>query len=241
MGAGINGLDAGQLGGKTGAVLLAILVGRQKPEQRGDGERRDGQAERNFPTAGNAQRQLQRLGGRQRAQAAGGHDPASQRGLPFRRKPLGESLERGHQAGRNAEADQRAPHGEATERVGQRKNRRAAGGNDEQRRFHPARAEAVEQHAERQLGGAKGEEIGAGQQAERVVAEIEFAGEHRADDGIGRAIQVREEIAGGKRQKQPNPQAAGVDVRHCGTTGQWGEWNVALDEPGESSLAIKRV
>ena len=58
---------------------------------------------------------------------------------------------------------------------GHGENRRTGSGNKQQSRFDSARAEAVEQHAERHLGGAEGQEVGAGQQAQRVVAKAEIA------------------------------------------------------------------
>ena len=116
----------------------------------------------------------------QRAQAAGSHHPAGQRRLPLGREPQGEGLEGGHQAGRYAEADQGAADGQAAQCVGQGQRWHAGPAISNNPDFHAARAVAVEQHAERQLGCAKSQEIGAGQQAQGVVGQLQFAGEHRA-------------------------------------------------------------
>jgi len=119
----------------------------------------------------------------------------------------------------SAKPNQGTANRQTAEIVGQTENSSTGRGDYQQTGFDAARAETVEQHAERQLGGAKGEEIGARQQTERIVAEMQFAGEDRADDRIGRAVQVGEEVAGREGQKQPDPLAAGIGCAHADPAG----------------------
>src|SRR5512145_2147845 len=46
-------------------------------------------------------------------------------------------------------------------------------------------------------------------------------GQYRADHGIGGAVEVGEEVTGGKRQKKPEPQASGGGVNHACSGFTW--------------------
>ena len=52
------------------------------------------------------------------------------------------------------------------------------------------------------------------EQSQCVVAEPEFAREDGPDDGVRRAVEVGEKIAGGEGQEEPEPQLATVGCGH---------------------------
>ena len=146
-----------------------------------------------------AERLDQRLRGRGRRQpadAAGGEIQPVQRGEAREREPQRERLDRAHQPGRHAEADQRAAdrqHGEvAREREDQRAGRRDA----QQRRHHAARAVAVEQHAERQLERGERKQVHRSEEAEIRRRERELARQLLGDHRVDVAKEERQEVAG---------------------------------------------
>jgi hypothetical protein len=84
--------------------------------------------------------------------------------------------------------------------------RTAGGGDQQQRGFDPARAVAVQGEAERQLHGAEGEQVGAGQEAEVGGRDAEFARQFRRDHGIDVAQEVGKVIARGEGQEDAQPE-----------------------------------
>ncbi|MEF8753370.1 MAG: hypothetical protein V5B60_05440 [Accumulibacter sp.] len=74
---------------------------------------------------------------------------AGQRSLSLGRKAQRKSLERGHQAGGYAEAAQSSPDGQPEDSLAHGEGGGTGGGDQEERRLHPACPETVEQHAQR--------------------------------------------------------------------------------------------
>ncbi len=84
---------------------------------------------------------------------------------------------------------------------------RAAGGGDQQQHgFDAARAVAVERQTERQLHGAEGQQVGAGQEAQVGGGDAQFARQFRRDDGIDVAQEVGKVIARGEGQEDAQPE-----------------------------------
>ncbi len=210
---------AGQLLGEAGTVRRLAPVGNHQADQRRHGDRDDRQRQHHAAPAGEFDRRFQRLRREHRAETAGGHDPADQRGLSLRREGLVKGLQRRHQAGRHAEPDQRPAPGEPGEIAGVGEDGRARGREQQQHGLDPARAEPVEQYAERKLRRPEREEVGAGQQPERVVGQRQFLRQHRPDHRVRGAEQIRQQVAGGERQEQAQPQRAGRGFGHGNTAG----------------------
>ncbi len=119
----------------------------------------------------------------------------AQRGEALARKPQREGLDRAHEAGRNAQADQRAPDREHRQVARQAEDQRAGAGDAEQRRRAAPRSEAVERHAERQLREREGEEVRARQQAEVRGREVEVGHQVLRDHRVHVAVEVRKVVA----------------------------------------------
>ena len=238
MAAGEDLADPGQLLGKTRSGTGRRLVGNRPPDPGGDRECHHRQREDDFAPAGKAEGDFEGFGRGEGAETARRHDPAGKRRLALGREPLREGLERGHQAGRDTQPDQRAPDGQAAERGRPRESGGADRGNDEEQGLDPTRAKTVEQHAEGQLGSAEGEEIGAGEQAEGVVAEAEVARQHRSDDRVGGPVKVGKKVAGGERQEQPDPELARIGRAHGASGFTWnagGGWASMVLLPASQS------
>jgi hypothetical protein len=109
-------------------------------------------------------RQGQGSRGDQGAHAAGRHDGGVDRGLPSGVEPLAEDLEGGHQAGGDAEADERTAERQLDQRVARGEHTAPGCGDEQQHGLHAARAEPVERDTERQLGRCEGKEVRAGQE-----------------------------------------------------------------------------
>ena len=164
--------------------------------------RADRQAAQHIEQPAPAERPDQRLDGRrgrQPADAAGGEVQPVQHREARQREPERECLDRAHQSGGDAEADQRAPDREHRDILRQREDQRAGSGDAEQGRDHAARAIAVEQHAERQLERGEGEQVHRSQKAEVGWREREFARQILRDHGVHVAEEERQEVARGKR------------------------------------------
>ena len=232
MRAAENASDARHLFAETTGRTRLLLVRNEEEQCSGDEEGDDGEGNDDFPPAGDGQRHFQGLRGGKGAEAAGCHHPAGQRRLPLGREPLDEGLERGHQASRDTQTDQRTADGQSAQRIGKRKDAGAGGSNQQQASFDTPRAITVEQHPQRQLGCAKSQKIGTGQQAQGVVGQLQFARDDRAEDGIDGAEQVGEEVAGGEGKEKPDPQAAGVLVCHGDSGFTWNHrWHGSLATP----------
>ena len=203
MAAGEDPADAAPLRGQAFAgMAFRRLFGDAEKQPGGGKQRRHGEQDKNLAPARDVQQCLERCGRGECAEAAGRHHPAGQRRLPLGRIPLRECLEGCHQAGRDAEADDGAGKRQSAHAVGHGKQRGTGGGEDEQRRLDATCAEAVEQHAKRQLRETEGKQIGARKQAEITRREAEFTGEFGPDHGVRRAEEIGEEVGRCERQQQ---------------------------------------
>src|SRR5207249_1692471 len=111
------------------------------------------------------------------------------------RKPEHEGLDAAHQAGRDAEADQRPCEDQRLERLRVRERDATGSREHQQGTIDAPRPEAVEQQSERNLEQTEREEINPGEEAELGRAEAEFLRERRPEHGIHRAKYVRQVIA----------------------------------------------
>ena len=181
-------------------------------EPRRHGECDAGQGPEDLAPGGEGQNGVERGGRDEGAKRAGGHDPSGERGHLFRLGPLRESLERGHQAGRHAEADQSAAECQHVDRRRSGEDGSTKRRGEQQERFDTARTEAVEKKAERELCRTEGDEIRARQQTEIRRAKRQLGAENRADDRVDRAEMIREEVGAGEGQKKSEPEHEGKRV-----------------------------
>ena len=144
--------EAAQLLGERLALSRRAPLGHPQPQHQAHRQvRRDDQQERLAP-APDAQQHLERHGDRDRADRARGERDAVHGRDALGRVPEHERGERGHQAGRDAEADQRARRDRRGGGLRQREPDAARGGDEQQRGVDAARAEAVERDARAAAG-----------------------------------------------------------------------------------------
>ena len=137
----------------------------------------------------------------QGAKPAGSEVDAVDERQAVRRNRRRIGLEGGHQAGRNAKADEAAPDHQGRQVAGNGEQAGAGGGKEQENHFDPPWTIAIKEHAERQLEGGEGEEINGGEKPKIAGIESHLAGERRPGDGIDDAKQVAQEIAEGEGQK----------------------------------------
>jgi hypothetical protein len=99
--------------------------------------------------------------------------------------------------GRHSEPDQRTCNRQGLQRRADAKQRAASGGHDQQGRLDAARAEAVDQQAERQLKQTEGEEVGRSQEAQIGRCDAQIAHQIRGDHRVDAAQPIGQKIAGG--------------------------------------------
>ena len=114
------------------------------------------------------------------------------------RKPQDEGFQAGHQAGRDPQTDQRPPQDQLPQTITDREQRGARGGEYQQHALDLVGAEPVEQDAEGQLKGRKGQKVNTGQQPQgggiQPQGRLQFRRQYRIDG----SVEVGQKIAGGK-------------------------------------------
>ena len=133
------------------------------------------------------------------------------------RIPHGEDLDGGHQAAREADADQDPRDDQLGQRGAKSEQRRAECGDKEQDRLHLARAVAVERHALQRLNQREEQEERRCKKSEIGRSDADVALEIREDHRVHAAEDVGEEIGERERQEDPQQQRRkrlGVS-RHC--------------------------
>ncbi len=178
-----------------------VALRHDEEDQRRGRERQRGEAVEDAAPVGEPQQRLDRRRSRERAEAAGREEPAAQRGEARHREPQRERLHARHQATGHAEPDQRSAGDQSRKGPTRAEDESAARGDDQQPRVHAARAEAVEEDAERQLERREREEVRAGEQAQAVRVDADVAYEIRPDDGVDGAEEVRKVVAAGERHE----------------------------------------
>ena len=132
---------------------------------------------------------------RQDAEPAHRHDAAVGQRPALGPDPQDDRLETAHQSAGTADADERAGGRQADEAVRLGKDQGADTRQGNQHRLNAARAEAVEQHPERQLEAGKGHQVGGRQQPQLAGRQTNVAHQIRAHDRVHRPVEVGQQIA----------------------------------------------
>ena len=185
------------------------MIRHHQPQHPRQHQGQNRQAAKDPAPGGQAQGQFHRGRGHERPQAAKGHDPAIHRRQPLGGEPHDEGLETGHEAGGYPQPDQGPAQDQFLDPLADREKGGAGGGEQQQQGLHPLGRETVQQDPQRQLEGGEGEEIDAGQQPQGGGVEVQVGHQFRGQHRIDGAVEVGEEIAGGERQEDPQPQHPG--------------------------------
>jgi hypothetical protein len=156
---------------------------------------------------GEGERRFDRRSRGHRAEATRREHATVDQRKPVARVPAGDGGHSRHKARRHAEPDESAADREPDECIGGRKDDRADAGDEQERGLGPARPDAIEHDAERQLNGGEGQIVHAGQQPEARGIEREVAHQIGRDHRVDRAKHVREVIA--ERERQEDAQGDG--------------------------------
>jgi len=194
-------------------VHARAALGHPEPQDRARRQVQSHDQQERLAPVDDAQQHLERHAHRDRAD-----DADRKRDRVHGRDALGgvpqhEGLERRHQADRHAEADQGARRNRFERGAGECEPEPACGGDEQQRRVDPARAEAIEQQAAGQLKQHEREEVHAREQAERTRTQPELLGERRRKNGVDRPVAVGDEVAGDERDADPRGKPAGARRR----------------------------
>ena len=182
--------EAAQLTTERLHARIRRVLGDNPRNQDGsdDGETRE--AHENDAPVGHFQGELDWNGGGDHADAAGEEHPAVHRRQACRRKPQNVGLDPGHQAPGHAEPDEGARQRQGRHAAGHGEQQAAAGCYQQQGGVGAARAEAVEQQAERKLERREGQKVRAGEQPQLRWRQIELRHQVGGDDSVDAAVQV---------------------------------------------------